>query len=189
MTLHERIWALIVVGGEDECWQWLGNKDKDGYGQHTVVFSEAKRRRNFRVSRLLIEWKMGRSMFPGMQACHTCDHPWCANPAHLFEGTVSDNALDRERKGRGKAAQNGGRINLYLEAKYPEMIRGEGHPRARLTEAQVREIVRLWEDGATAVSLALRYQVGRTTIRSILKGQNWRHLKLDPTRREVGKES
>lgn len=29
-------------------------------------------------------------------ACHTCDNPLCFNPAHLYVGNKSTNALDRE---------------------------------------------------------------------------------------------
>ena len=37
----------------------------------------------------------------GMCLCHKCDNVLCVNPVHMFEGTHSDNALDREAKGRG----------------------------------------------------------------------------------------
>lgn len=36
----------------------------------------------------------------GMFVLHRCDHPWCANPAHLFVGTQKDNMADAKRKGR-----------------------------------------------------------------------------------------
>lgn len=37
----------------------------------------------------------------GLCLLHHCDNTLCINPSHMFEGTYSDNALDRELKGRG----------------------------------------------------------------------------------------
>jgi hypothetical protein len=30
-----------------------------------------------------------------------CDNPACVNPDHIFIGTMKDNSIDREKKGRG----------------------------------------------------------------------------------------
>lgn len=32
--------------------------------------------------------------------CHSCDHPWCVNPHHMFLGSHMDNVQDSIRKGR-----------------------------------------------------------------------------------------
>lgn len=36
----------------------------------------------------------------GLCVLHRCDNPCCVNPKHLFVGTKTDNALDRDRKNR-----------------------------------------------------------------------------------------
>lgn len=45
--------------------------------------------------RRALEKKLGRPITKGMLACHTCNHPRCYNPDHLYEGSYSDNILDR----------------------------------------------------------------------------------------------
>lgn len=63
------------------------------------------RTRTVRCARIVLEAKLGRDLLPGMQACHTCDHPPCIRPEHLFEGTQQDNARDMASKGRGNTAK------------------------------------------------------------------------------------
>jgi len=50
---------------------------------------------------------------------------------------------------------------------------GENHPKAKLTETQVRDIVTLADSGSSAIELADRYQVSRAAISSILCGISW----------------
>ena len=77
----------------NNCWEWIGNKDKDGYGR----LSLNKIIRAHRYS-----WELYFGKIPGdLIICHRCDNPPCVNPDHLFIGTHLDNARDREKKGRG----------------------------------------------------------------------------------------
>lgn len=187
MTLRERIWSRITPAGEDECWSWSGNTDKDGYPQITVRYGK-QRRRNFRVHRYLLEENLGRSLYPGFGALHACDRPGCVNPAHLFEGTSQENVADKVRKNR--QARNPKTDIRWQHAQRPELqVRGESHPRARLTSEQVGEIIRLRrEEDWTQVKLASHFQVSRRAIRAILDGKNWKHLDFDPPELEAGQE-
>lgn len=78
---------------DDGCWLWTGYKDKDGYGKtklnnHTI-----------RANRL--SWILYNGEIPaGMCVCHSCDVPSCANPKHLWLGTMADDMKDRDLKGR-----------------------------------------------------------------------------------------
>ena len=65
----------------------------------------------------------------GAFVLHRCDNPLCVNPEHLWLGNNADNMRDMESKGR---------------AKHPK---GEYHGRAKLTEVQVREILRMAAEG------------------------------------------
>lgn len=50
-----------------------------------------------RANRLVLESVLGRPLRPGMMACHT-DNPRCIRPAHLYEGTASQNMRDAMRR-------------------------------------------------------------------------------------------
>lgn len=56
---------------------------------------------------------------------------------------------------------------------------GENNFHCRLTEVKVREIYRLSkEDKLHEVLIANKYSIGRGTVRDILQGTTWKHLKL-----------
>jgi hypothetical protein len=91
----DRFWSKVDRRGPDECWLWLAST-RARYGQISTRHGKPPAR----AHRVALEVKLGRSLLPGMDACHTCDHPLCVNPNHLFEGTAGDNLRDASRKGR-----------------------------------------------------------------------------------------
>lgn len=57
------------------------------------------------------------------------------------------------------------------------VMRGERHPRHKLTDETVREIRLAYErGGCTHVSLAARYRVHPSLIGAVLRGNRWRHV-------------
>jgi hypothetical protein len=62
-----------------------------------------------------LELKLGRCIKEGMQACHTCDNPICVNPAHLYEGTVSDNKKDMVARGRSTKGVKNPMVKLSVQ--------------------------------------------------------------------------
>lgn len=85
------------------CWLWLGSMDAKGYG--VVV------RRPFGSKGKVLQIKAHRASWlafngpDGMETLcvlHKCDNPRCVNPDHLFLGSKTDNARDRDTKGRCK---------------------------------------------------------------------------------------
>jgi transposase len=53
---------------------------------------------------------------------------------------------------------------------------GEKHSRATLTDDQVRQIINLLAGGKARQEIADEFEVGRSVIDGIAKGQNWRHI-------------
>ena len=89
-----RFFDKFIKEGPDDCWEWLGAVNGDGYG--TFHFN-GKKQLAHRVAYFLHT-----NQWPGILfVCHHCDNPSCVNHNHLFLGTGTDNQLDRFSKDRG----------------------------------------------------------------------------------------
>jgi hypothetical protein len=89
----DTFWDNVQASGD--CWVWTGDHNPAGYGRTKgFTFTERLAHR--------LSWTMANGPIPaGMWVLHHCDNPPCVNPDHLYVGTPSDNAQDRERRGRG----------------------------------------------------------------------------------------
>lgn len=87
----ETFWNRVDKSGE--CWEWLGGKDRDGYGRIVI---NGKWWGSHRLSYTLVKGEIPK----GLVICHSCDNPGCVNPSHLFVGTQTDNVKDMDSKGR-----------------------------------------------------------------------------------------
>lgn len=146
-----RFWKKVGKKGTDECWPWLANKDKDGYGMFWL------NGRNHGAHRVSFEFHH-RILKPGELACHTCDNPSCVNPSHLFAGTHLENHRDRDAKGR----------------KAPTT--GEMNGQSRFTEADVIAIRVKRAAGARYCDLRREYGCGEFAIRGICTRKRWNHI-------------
>jgi len=134
-----------MTGNTGICWRWNGpysltNADYGefrGHGAHRVAYF------------LDTDNQPGR-----LSVCHTCDHPWCVNPTHLFLGTAKDNAADREAKGRHAHA-------------------GREGPREKIDEAAVRDIRTSNESIPT---LMQRYGITESWAHKIRSRKAWKHV-------------
>lgn len=81
--------ALELVEGLGPCWEWTGARNGWGYG--VLRDEDGKLQLAHRVS---LSLKLQRPIEPGYFANHLCANKWCVRPAHLYEGTPSENAHD-----------------------------------------------------------------------------------------------
>jgi hypothetical protein len=141
---------------EDECWEWQGNKDKQGYGRISHNYKKVK------VHRLAYEVHYAEPL-GDLLCCHKCDNPSCVNPNHLYAGTNADNMRDKVERGR--------------QHRPVVDYRGDKSPRSILKEHQVRDIRNLYKLGYTIRKLSGLYPaVKEAAIANIVHNRTWKHL-------------
>jgi hypothetical protein len=143
--------------GAEECWEWRGGRDSDGYG---IFWAD---RKSWRATRWLYNHWIA-PLQPGQVVRHRCDNPPCVNPSHLVAGTPRDNTRDMLDRGRRP-------LTLV-----PPAQPGVNNVKAKLTDNQVRAIRDTYALGARQVDLADDYGVDQTTISGIVRRKTWPHI-------------
>jgi hypothetical protein len=119
-TPQERFWTKVDKtpghGPNGDCWVWTAaTTGKDGYGR---FYLDGEYVLAHRVS---WEWA-NRMLGEGDCVCHSCDHPPCVRPSHLWVGALVENSLDASAKGRLFAFRKGA-ANPRSRFRKPEMKR------------------------------------------------------------------
>ena len=140
-------WTKVDRSNPNNCWNWLGARDRDGYGN---CFQKIK------PHRWIYQYYNG-PITSDQFVCHSCDNPACVNPQHLWLGTLQDNHQDMMKKGR------------HGYGRFP----GSQNKSAKLTEQQVLEIRAL--PGPNRL-IAEKYGVSKCTIDEIRARKTWRHI-------------
>ena len=146
MTLQKRFESRIQPEPNSGCWLWDAGYSSTGYGAIRVKGKQVG------AHRVAHELYIG-PIPDGMHVCHVCDNRACVNPDHLWLGTSAENAVDKSQKGRA--------------------VLGTKHPKSKLTENQVLEILK---DDRPASYVAQKYGVSRQIVWRIKTGKNWPHL-------------
>lgn len=153
--MEQRFWRFVDKKSDDECWEWLGSKRPNGYGQIS-----RPTRKESGVSAHRYSWELAnKSTIPeNMVVMHSCDNPSCVNPNHLSIGTHQENALDMIRKGRNRVVAP----------------KGEWNGKSILTEEMVKEIR---SSTLSHAALGRKLGVSPNCVRGVRIGRTWSHVK------------
>lgn len=113
--------------------------------------------RRMRPSRAMCYLVHGRPPEDGMQAIHSCGngHLNCVHPEHVSWGTPAQNGSDTARHGS---------------------LKGERHPQAKLTDAQVLGMWRDLKRGRPVADLAAEFGISEASVCGIRDGHSWAWL-------------
>ena len=150
-----RFWPKVCKGQADDCWEWTGCLNRNGYGHMRGHGNPLLAHR--------ASWLIARGPIPGgADVLHSCDNRRCVNPAHLWLGTHQDNMADMVAKGRQAKGEACSR-------------KGEAHHAAKLTNAIVTQIrARYAAGGVSQRALGAEYGVSQRSIHAVIKGECWK---------------
>ena len=138
------------------CWNWRYCLSK-GYGnlrRHGRGWSA------HRISYFLFNSDVSLEVITDttIHICHKCDNRKCINPDHLFLGDAALNCADKVDKGRH--------------------YHGSSVWKAKLKEADIPTIFKLWRRGWTQQRIAEKYDIDSSAISAVINRINWKHVKI-----------
>lgn len=144
MSSEDRYWDKVRVG--DGCWEWIGGKIPDGYGQ--MLWNGRLRL----AHRIAYELHYGEPPADDMTVDHLCRNRGCVNPAHLEQVSNRENIL----RGIGPTAVNARKTHCVHGHPFDETNtkrRSDGGRRCRACERRVDRARRVRERERARVGL------------------------------------
>ncbi len=145
LRLSARFWPKVDWREANECWPWMGARNRNGYGR----FGLARGRSPALSHRIAWQLANEKEIPQGMFVCHRCDNPPCCNPAHLFLADHGGNMADMTRKGRSCIGERNGRAKLTADE-----------------ETEIRE--RYLKSGKSMKVVGLQFGVHASTVHRIV---------------------
>jgi hypothetical protein len=142
-AVAERFSRKVELIPFSDCHYWNGCVEKRGYGRFGIG---SKVYLAHRVSYALANGDCPKHL----EIRHRCDNPSCVNPAHLEPGTHRENMADMQARRRQRL--------------------GERHPCAKLTDAQMADLICAIEAGEQTGIIADRFGVSRAHVSCIRHG-------------------
>lgn len=140
-----------LIGHEgDDCVPWPHRKYAVGYGK--VLFEG----RIWKAHRLMCVMAHGEPDDWSLDAAHNCGNANCVNPNHIRWATRLSNCEDKKAHGT-------------------EILGSDRH-NAKLTEADIPKIRRLYADGQMVKDIAARFGVSGPTVSNIAARRTWRQV-------------
>ncbi len=148
---------VVLPYDGDDCLIWPFTRNNNGYGSISVAG------RHKLVTRHVCEQVNGPAPTPRHEAAHSCGrgHEGCVTKRHLSWKTRTENMADRVAHGTN--------------------VQGERQGNAKLSEADVKEIMRL-KGTVSQRELGQRFAVTQSAISDIHTGKHWRFLTAEPSR-------
>lgn len=153
----EMLWRSVRIKAADECWEWTGPVNSSGYGGFSCG--------GVLTGSHVWAFKLRSGRWPKKKCVlHACDNRRCCNPAHLFEGSKSDNSVDCWAKGR----------NFY-QRQPAARPKGSAHRNAKLTDAQIVKIRMAYATGGwTQKQLGALHGVSQRVICLVVNGRSYK---------------
>jgi hypothetical protein len=157
LTLKDckRFWSKVEIQGVNDCWPWLGCRNRYGYGVFMI-------RGTTKLAHVIARYLATGDDPAGLYTLHNCpegDQPGCVNPAHLWLGNQADNIADMIAKGRDRKAVGERTAGARLNTEIVQGMRAE-HAAGRMTVAQ----------------LARAYGMSWSAVRYAIQGHTWKHV-------------
>jgi hypothetical protein len=144
--------TIVTEGPDTGCWNIDYASNQGGYTKTSI------KGKHIDSHRFMYLIQHPEENIDNLCVCHSCDHPWCVNPDHLWLGTDSDNVLDKIYKGR--------------------QLKGSEIGTSSLNEDLVKEILDniLNNNLMNITKIAKKYQVCKWTISNIINCNGWFHV-------------
>jgi len=102
----ERLQEISVVDADAGCWEAPSHYYQIEYEGRTV-----------NAGRVACALRHG-DLTDNLYALHSCDNPYCVNPAHLHPGTAVENRAEYSRRGARKSLPSAFRLRLDRSQMY-----------------------------------------------------------------------